>query len=55
MIALLSLDGVAMEVSVPATAIIRVTTLWFALGIGMAVFPFAERRSVRGQNAVEDN
>ncbi|MCB2117586.1 MAG: flippase-like domain-containing protein [Rhodobacteraceae bacterium] len=55
MIALLSLDGVPMEVSVPATAIIRVTTLWFALGIGMAVFPVAERLSVRGQNAVEDN
>ncbi len=58
MIALLSIDGVPMEVSVPATAIIRVTTLWFALGIGMAVFPFAERASQRkisrGANALED-
>ncbi|OYX43899.1 MAG: hypothetical protein B7Z02_07620 [Rhodobacterales bacterium 32-67-9] len=54
MIALLSLDGIPMEVSVPATAIIRVTTLWFALGIGMAVFPFAERHSLRGQDALED-
>ncbi|MBC7141790.1 MAG: flippase-like domain-containing protein [Rhodobacteraceae bacterium] len=54
MIALLSLDGIPMEVSVPATAIIRVTTLWFALGIGMAVFPFAERHSLRGANALED-
>lgn len=54
MIGLLSLDGVPMEVSVPATAIIRVTTLWFALGIGMAVFPFAERLSLGGQDALED-
>lgn len=54
MIALLALDGVAMEVSVPATAIIRVTTLWFALGIGMAVFPLAERLSTRGPNGLEN-
>jgi glycosyltransferase 2 family protein len=53
MIALLALDGVAMEVSVPATAVIRVTTLWFALGLGFAVFPFAERLSLRKPNAVE--
>ena len=54
MIGLLALDGVPMEISVPATAIIRVTTLWFALGIGMAVFPFAERLSLGGQDALED-
>lgn len=54
MIALLALDGVPMEVSVPATAIIRVTTLWFALGIGMAVFPLAERLSLRERHALED-
>jgi uncharacterized protein (TIRG00374 family) len=53
MIALLALDGVPMEVSVPATAIIRITTLWFALAVGMAVFPFAERLSMRGTDAVE--
>lgn len=53
MIALLALDGVAMEISVPATAIIRVTTLWFALLIGMAVFPFAEKYSLRGADALE--
>jgi uncharacterized protein (TIRG00374 family) len=53
MIALLALDGVPMEVSVPATAIIRITTLWFALGIGMAVFPVAERYSMRGAHALE--
>lgn len=53
MIALLALDGVAMEVSVPATAIIRVTTLWFALGLGLLVFPLAERLSLRQPNALE--
>ena len=53
MIALLALDGVAMEVSVPATAIIRVTTLWFALGLGLVVFPLAERLSLRQPNALE--
>ncbi|MGV6812036.1 MAG: lysylphosphatidylglycerol synthase transmembrane domain-containing protein [Brevirhabdus sp.] len=51
MIALLSMQGVALEVSVPATAIIRVTTLWFAIAIGFVVFPIAERASRRGCNA----
>ncbi len=47
MIALLTLEGVPLETSVPATAIIRVTTLWFAIGIGLLVFPVAERRANR--------
>lgn len=51
MIALLSLQGVGLEVSVPATAIIRVTTLWFAIAIGFAVFPLAERLSLKGPHA----
>ena len=46
MVALLSLEGVPLEVSVPATAIIRLTTLWFAILIGLAAFPLAERRSI---------
>jgi glycosyltransferase 2 family protein len=45
MVALLSIEGVPLEISVPATAIIRVTTLWFAILIGLAIFPFAERIS----------
>lgn len=45
MVALLTLEGVPLEVSVPATLIIRVTTLWFAIGIGLMVFPLAERMS----------
>lgn len=48
MIALLSVQGVGLETAVAATVIIRATTLWFAVLIGLAAFPFAERRSVRG-------
>ena len=47
MIALLTLQGVPLIVSVPATAVIRLTTLWFAIAIGAAVFPFAERAAAR--------
>ncbi len=47
MVALLTLEGIPLDVSVPATAIIRVTTLWFAIGIGLLVFPIAERISNR--------
>ncbi|EAR52305.1 hypothetical protein OG2516_07507 [Oceanicola granulosus HTCC2516] len=46
MVALLAIEGIPLDVSVPATAIIRVTTLWFAIGVGLAVFPLAERRSL---------
>ncbi|WP_307726359.1 lysylphosphatidylglycerol synthase transmembrane domain-containing protein [Sinisalibacter aestuarii] len=53
MIALLSLEGVGLDASIPATAIIRVTTLWFAIGIGLAVFPIAERYSLRHRHVVE--
>jgi uncharacterized membrane protein YbhN (UPF0104 family) len=48
MIALLSVQGVGLETAVAATVIIRATTLWFAVLIGLAAFPFAERRSGRG-------
>jgi len=54
MIALLTLDGVPIEAAVAATAVIRLTTLWFALLIGLAVFPLAERASLKGPHAVED-
>lgn len=53
MIALLGLQGVPLEVSLPATAVIRLTTLWFAIAIGLVVFPFAERLSKKAQDAVE--
>lgn len=54
MIALLSLEGVPLEVSIAATAIIRVTTLWFAIAIGLVVFPVAERLSMKVQNGLEN-
>ncbi len=49
MVALLALDGVPLEIALPATLIIRVTTLWFAIGIGLLVFPIAEKLSQRGE------
>ncbi|MGO4917816.1 lysylphosphatidylglycerol synthase transmembrane domain-containing protein [Pseudogemmobacter sp. W21_MBD1_M6] len=54
MIALLALQGIPFEVSLPATLVIRVTTLWFAIGIGFVVFPFAERISKRESHALEN-
>lgn len=54
MIALLTLEGIPLEVSVPATAIIRVTTLWFAILIGLGVFPFAEKHSRKAAHALEN-
>jgi uncharacterized protein (TIRG00374 family) len=54
MIGLLMLQHVPLEVSVPATLIIRVTTLWFAIGLGLLVFPFAERLSLKARNALEN-
>lgn len=51
MVALLSLEGIPLEVSIPATAVIRLTTLWFAILIGIAVFPIAERISKKAVTA----
>jgi len=45
MVALLYMEGIGPEIAVPATAVIRVTTLWFAILIGLAVFPTAEAKS----------
>lgn len=53
MVALLSLEGVPLEIALPATLIIRVTTLWFAIGIGLIIFPHAERKSQRVRHALE--
>lgn len=53
MVALLGLQGVPLEISLPATAVIRLTTLWFAIGIGVVVFPIAESISKRAEHALE--
>jgi len=55
MVGLLTLEGVGLNVALPATAIIRVTTLWFAIAIGLIVFPIAERYSMKGKYALEKN
>lgn len=47
MVGLLTLQGVPLDIAGPATLVIRVTTLWFAIGIGLLVFPVAERQSLR--------
>lgn len=53
MVALLTLEGVPLAMSIPATAIIRLTTLWFAIVIGLLIFPFAERTSKKIQHDLE--
>ncbi len=50
-VALLLLQGVPAETAIVATAVIRIATLWFALGIGLAVFPVAEARAARAAAA----
>lgn len=49
MVALLSLEGIPLDVSIPATAVIRLTTLWFAILIGLAIFPLAEAKSMKAR------
>lgn len=53
MVALLVIDGVPLEVAVPATLVIRVTTLWFAILIGLVIFPIAEKNSQKVKDALE--
>lgn len=55
MVALLALEGVPLEIAVPATLVIRLTTLWFAILIGLAVFPFAESASKRAKDVLENS
>ncbi|MEM9048195.1 MAG: lysylphosphatidylglycerol synthase transmembrane domain-containing protein [Pseudomonadota bacterium] len=50
MIALLALADVPLQIALPATAIIRATTLWFAILIGLGIFPLAEARSLRNRH-----
>lgn len=54
MIALLAIEGVPFTISLPATAIIRLTTLWFAIALGLLVFPYAERQSKRVHHELEN-
>jgi uncharacterized protein (TIRG00374 family) len=49
MIGLLSLQHVPLDTAIVATAVVRVTTLWFAVGLGLLALPLALRlvRSTR--------
>ncbi|WP_380057107.1 YbhN family protein [Falsihalocynthiibacter sp. SS001] len=54
MVALLTIEGIPLSMSLPATAVIRLTTLWFAIAIGFIIFPIAEKYSRRGAYALEN-
>ena len=43
MVALLALDGTPLSIAIAATVLIRATTLWFAVALGILTFPLAER------------
>ncbi|WP_267633630.1 lysylphosphatidylglycerol synthase transmembrane domain-containing protein [Frigidibacter sp. RF13] len=43
MVALITVAGVPLPAAIAATALIRFTTLWFAVLLGLMAFPFAER------------
>ncbi len=49
MLALLTAIGVDLQVAVAATALIRITTLWFAVALGFAALPLALRLARRGR------
>lgn len=51
MVALLTQRGVSWEIAVTTTALVRVTTLWFSVGLGMGCLPLAMRRVTRGEAA----
>ena len=44
MVALLTQRGVSFEIAVTTTALVRVTTLWFSVALGMGFLPLAMRR-----------
>jgi uncharacterized protein (TIRG00374 family) len=47
MVALLTQRGVSFEIAVTTTALVRVTTLWFSVALGMGLLPLAMRRVTR--------
>jgi glycosyltransferase 2 family protein len=49
MLALLGALGVDLQVAVTATALIRLTTLWFAVGLGFLALPYSLRLARRGR------
>lgn len=53
-IALLALQAVPLESAVMALLIIRLTTLWFAVLIGLIIFPMAEAQSKLPRNRISN-
>jgi uncharacterized membrane protein YbhN (UPF0104 family) len=51
MVALLTQRGVSWEIAVTTTALVRLTTLWFSVALGMGSLPLAMRRVTRGATA----
>ncbi|WP_107846290.1 lysylphosphatidylglycerol synthase transmembrane domain-containing protein [Litoreibacter ponti] len=45
MMVLLTMNGVELSQALAATTVIRITTLWYAIGLGMLAFPVAETLS----------
>lgn len=54
MVALLTLEGVPLDAAIAATAVIRLTTLWFSIGLGVVIFPIAERSAYRAEKMRPD-
>lgn len=52
---LLTALGVSIDVSLAATAIIRITTFWFAVVIGVALLPAAFRAATTRERAIADH
>jgi uncharacterized protein (TIRG00374 family) len=51
MLALLSALGIDFQVAVAATAVIRLATMWYAVGLGFAALPFSLRLARRARGA----
>ena len=49
--ALLTQRGVSWEIALTTTALVRLTTLWFSVALGMSCLPLAMRRATRGTTA----
>ena len=45
MLMLLAAQNIPLEIALPAMAVIRITTLWFAIVVGLITFPIAEKLS----------
>jgi hypothetical protein len=41
MVGLLASQGVSFEIAIVATGVVRVTTLWFAVALGLLALPVA--------------